>query len=81
MRRFIALILPTGLLLACGGGDDPYPTLIPLEEVTARAATLQTDAGTPDAVAARAADLRARAAALRGPVIDPATRARLIPPR
>lgn len=55
-----------------------YPRLIPLEGVLAAAAggaTAGPDLGA--GLAARAARLRLRAGALRGPVIDAATRARM----
>lgn len=54
----------------------PYPALAPIEAF----ATAETGRITPDTTAsiqARAAALRARAAAMQGPVTDPATRARL----
>ena len=59
----------------------PAPAILPLDDLVARApapapgaAPMEAAAGS---VAARAARLRARAAAMRGPVQDPATRARL----
>lgn len=58
----------------------PPPRLLPIGELLAQApaAGLRPERG--DALAARAARLQARAAAMRGPVHDPATRARLRPP-
>jgi hypothetical protein len=57
-------------------GKAPPPALLPLDRLLAG-----VDAGSgrsPEtALADRAARLRARAALMRGPVLDPATRARL----
>lgn len=55
----------------------PFPDLVPLGPVIARAGdsraeTIQTDLGP------RLANLRARAAGLRGPVISPDQRARML---
>lgn len=64
-------------LTACSGVDDDYPQLLPMDQIL----TDPTPVSDPVAVQAQlgggAAALRARAAALRGPVIDPATRARM----
>jgi hypothetical protein len=51
------------------------PTLVPIDLLLAQA----DDPGkiTTDALAARASRLQARAGLMRGPVLDPATRARL----
>lgn len=90
--RLIVLIAMTGLA-ACADVpqlDDrigeaaraaDYPTLLPLDPLLAAAAANET-AGqiTPASVAAfdsRIATLRARAARIRGPVIDGATRRRM----
>ena len=58
--------------------DAPYPDLVPLDGLQAR---FDPDAALPDAtrdsVAARAARLKARAARLRGTVIDADTRQRM----
>ena len=61
--------------------DAPYPALIPIEGLLAAAAGADAairvaDAGTAG-VMSRVAGLSARANALRGPVIDGATRARM----
>ncbi|MBK8440201.1 MAG: hypothetical protein IPL38_12195 [Rhodobacter sp.] len=53
------------------------PTLLPLDELLAQAAAPGTAAARGEALAARAARLRARASLMRGAVHDPATRARL----
>lgn len=53
------------------------PVLVPLEGLLAQAAPGRATDASRDAVAGRAAGLRARAAAMRGPVQDAATRARL----
>jgi hypothetical protein len=57
--------------------NAPYPTLLPLDGlVEAARAPGRGEAVTAD-VAGRAAALRARAGALRGAVVDDATRARM----
>ncbi len=59
-----------------GVAEAPYPDLLPLETLLRGA----PPRATPDlraGVADRAAALRARAAFLQRPVIDPATRARM----
>lgn len=67
-----ALPLPVLLLTACADGD--YPALLPTEQVLAEP-TLPDSQADPVATAAeaggRADALRARADALRGPVIEP----------
>ena len=77
---FVA-IFPS-LLVACAPAPDfptgaaanaPFPKIVPISEIQANVETQQTDDGI-DALAARAADLRARADALRGTtVVDPMT--------
>lgn len=68
-------------LAACSDGQD-YPRLLPTSQVLA-APALPAHAGDaaqspPDrAITARADALRARAEALRRPVIEPETRARM----
>ena len=65
-------------LTAVAASDAPYPALAPLKGLLARGAgPLRVSAQTEAQVASAAAALRARAAALRGPVVDPATRARM----
>ena len=64
--------------ISAAAAAAPYPTLQPLAPLLARATqppriTAQTTSGTQG----NAAGLRARAAALRGPVVDPATRTRM----
>jgi len=87
------LIIAIASLVACTDFPDldrritdsaraaPYPTLQPLDPLLARAQNLADNGAiTPASVAAfddRIAGLRARAARLRGPVIDAATRARM----
>ncbi|MGB8812995.1 MAG: hypothetical protein WCC57_07400 [Paracoccaceae bacterium] len=53
------------------------PVILPLDELLATAEAGQITVAVGTSVAARAARLRARAAAMQGPVQDPATRARL----
>lgn len=73
-------------LSACAGQDDGYPSLLPTERILAEPA-LPDHAGpataSPAAIdaeaEARAAALRRRAEALRGPVIEPDIRARMRP--
>jgi len=62
-------------------GDAPFPALVPIDGLLALAAgsgaaVLRAEAGTAG-VMGRVAGLSARANALRGPVIDGATRARM----
>lgn len=78
----LAAVLPS--LMACGQDDATYPALLPTAQILAepRLPDHAAPAATaPDAVdaeaAARAEALRRRAEALRGPVIDAGTRARL----
>lgn len=59
------------------GGPSTTPALVPMEGLIAQAVPGRATAGARDALAGRAAGLRARAAAMRGPVHSPATRARL----
>ena len=83
-RIFLSLSLT---LAACGGMPDlrsptppagPAPEIAPLDGLLAKVpepgSIVPAD---PTGLAARAAALQARAAAMRGPVADPATRERL----
>ena len=86
------LLLPCLLLLAActefpalegtvppAQANAPFPALVPLAPLVAQAETPQTDAaGAEAALAPRLSALRARAARLRGPVIPPAQRARML---
>ena len=66
-------------LTAVAASDAPYPALAPLAGLLAQgAAPGRVSAQTEARVTSAAAALRARAAALRGPVVDPATRARMV---
>lgn len=56
--------------------DAPWPDLLPIETLLAGPPPRATEAET-DAVAARAAALRNRAARLKGPVVDAATKSRM----
>jgi len=59
--------------------NAPYPDLVPLAPVVARAATSESNAAfAQEDITSRLAALRARAARLRGPVIGPQTRARMM---
>lgn len=62
--------------LASGTPSRDYPALLPFEDLLA-ADTPRLDDTTDDALLARAAALRNRAAAIRGPVIDSQTRRRM----
>lgn len=72
------------LFVAACGGHDGYPALLPTDRILAEP-TLPDHAGpaadSPDAIDAatesRAEALRRRAAALQGPVIEPAAKARM----
>ena len=88
MRRLPAFPALLGLLAACAPPADapdlsrraaaagPYPRLLPLEQLLAAPPARITPEG--DAAAeARAAALRARAAALSGPVLSGDDRARI----
>ncbi|MGR3467743.1 MAG: hypothetical protein ACU0CI_07660 [Shimia sp.] len=85
MRRLTPLAL-LALLAACaeapdlgpptpGVADAPFVPFLPLDTLLAEAQP--TPAPLTQDAQSRIAALNARAAALRGPVIDPATRARL----
>jgi hypothetical protein len=58
-------------------GQRATPRLVPIDGLIAQAVPGRATASARDALAARATGLRARAAAMRGPVYSPATRARL----
>lgn len=59
------------------GGPSVTPDLVPIEGLIAQATPGRGTEGARDALAERAAGLRARAGAMRGPVHSTATRARL----
>lgn len=59
------------------GTVGPSPQIEPLDQLIAAAQGSRLTAAMGDALLVRANRLRARAAAMRGPVQDPATRARL----
>jgi hypothetical protein len=59
------------------GGASEAPRLVPIEGLIAQASPGRATVAARDGLAARAAGLRARAAAMQGPVHSPATRARL----
>ncbi|QFT92164.1 hypothetical protein FIU86_04880 [Roseovarius sp. THAF9] len=90
-RRFIGLTALT-LTLALSGCTQfpeldngtsletrraPYPDLLPVEDLRARVAAPRASEQTTRMLEARVAALRARAARLRGSVIDGTSRARL----
>jgi hypothetical protein len=82
-----ALLLLTMLVAACDAPADlgpaartqasPDPVLLPLDGLLAQATGAAITPATAGGLAARAARLRARAAAMQGPVQDADTRARL----
>jgi hypothetical protein len=57
--------------------NAPYPQLIPLDPLLAQVGGLASATAASVGLGGRVAALAARAAALRGPVIEPATRARM----
>ncbi len=84
MPRPVLALMLLGTLAACGGARDDYPALVPMEQLLAApAAPTHASAAIADPVATQgsldgeAAALRARADALRGPVIDAETAARM----
>lgn len=87
MKHALTLIACAALLSGCDGKDDPYPRLLPTDQILAEptlpdhAPEAATSPATVDAEAeARAAELRRRADALRGPVIEPEALSRMRPP-
>ena len=87
MRTVLALLL----LAACSVPPEapppspsdpgaPWPRIVPVEEA-ARGPAVRLDGPARRALLVRAARLRARAAALSGPVIADGERARLVRPR
>jgi hypothetical protein len=91
MRRALLTLAASALLAACtqfpeldsrtsrASADTPYPTLVSLGPLLARAAVPGRAEAVQTTLAARAAALRARANALRGrSVMDGATRLRLL---
>ena len=54
-----------------------YPSLMPIDQLVADAQDVQITEQTVTTLKGRAGSLRARAARLRGPIIDSATRARM----
>jgi outer membrane murein-binding lipoprotein Lpp len=89
LRIFPALALSAALLAGCS--DFPeldnavsptarkagYPSLLPIDQLIAGAKEVQITEETISTLQSRIARLNARAARLRGPVIDAATRARM----
>jgi hypothetical protein len=90
--RFTPLALPFWLALllsplaACtplpdippiAGNAAPAPRLLPMDDLLAGVAQPRATADSANALAARAARLRARAGLMRGPVLAPDTRQRL----
>jgi hypothetical protein len=87
--RLPLLILITGLVAGCSdilpldrsvdkrNRDASYPDLIPVEEIRAQATTPQITPDTADTLDQRSAGLRARAARLKGGVVDPGTQERM----
>lgn len=84
-RFFLTSVLCLALT-GCATGPDfgpltgtvgPTPQIMPLDQLIASAQGGRLTVAMGDALVARANRLRARAAAMRGPVQDPATRARL----
>ena len=85
-RRSIPGILAALALAGCGDAVGDYPALMPTDQLLAEPALpdhVPDAARSPAAVEAqaqtRAADLRRRAEALRGPVIEPDILSRMSP--
>lgn len=88
-RPALILALTAALLAGCTGFPRldgtisaharraDYPRLAPIDQLIAGADDQQITDVTIGGLQARIAGLRARAARLRGPVVDPATRARM----
>jgi hypothetical protein len=79
MTHISRLALPLILTLTACGGQGDYPELLPTSELLAEPAipnhaqdALTDSAPVETATNARADALRARAQALKGPVVDPA---------
>ncbi|MFU8778327.1 MAG: hypothetical protein ACNA7M_11745, partial [Roseovarius sp.] len=87
--RLPHLILITGLVAGCSDllpldrsldkstRSAAYPDLIPVEDIRSRATTPQITPDTADTLDRRSAGLRARAARLKGGVVDPGTQERM----
>lgn len=60
-----------------GARTAGYPDLLPAEELRARVPEARLEEETPGSIEARIAGLRARAARLRGTVIDSESRSRM----
>jgi hypothetical protein len=78
----LALTAPGGCATFPEMGDVPSakavaPDLLPLDSLLAQVGTPTATVAVGNALVARAARLRARAALMQAPVMDPATRARL----
>jgi len=90
MLRLAAIFAITASLLA-GCSDFPaldaaitptarhagYPSLMPIDQLMTNAAEVQITEETATTLQARVSHLKARAARLRGPVVDGASRARM----
>ena len=75
MRPLVLAALLPFSVAACASdaANAPFPQIVPVSEIQAQVATMPGEDGI-DALAARAADLRARADKLRGtPVVDDET--------
>jgi hypothetical protein len=86
MKHALILTACAALLSGCEGESEPYPRLLPTDQILAEptlpdhAPEAATSPAAVDAEAeARAAELRRRAEALRGPVIEPDTLSRMQP--
>ncbi len=89
LRIIPALAISAALLAGCSDFpelDDAvsptarkagYPALLPIDQLIAGAKDVQITEETVSSLQSRIARLNARAARLRGPVIDAATRARM----
>lgn len=89
MSRAVFALVLSAVLSACAGFPEvdavqaargsfgAMPALVPIDGLLAQASPGRATAFARDALAARAAGLRVRAAAMHGPVHSPETRARL----
>lgn len=72
------LILFLILLSACADRQPGYPALIPTDDILAEPEQIPDPVAEAEIQKARADALRDRAEALRGPVIDPESRRRMV---
>lgn len=69
-------IVALAALVGCGSAAD-YPALLPMDQILSEPAPVSDPVAVQATLAGGAAGLRGRADALRAPVIDAATKARM----